>query len=75
MVLLRIVYLSMNMNKSRGIATPVHMEGTMLEIVLHTRYYNLVFIGLLSSNMLVSLPSLVMNVKELEILVDIRKCL
>ena len=40
------------------------MEDTMLEIELHTRYYNLVFIGLHSSKMLVSLSYLVTNVKE-----------
>ena len=40
-----------------------------------TMYCNPVFIGLLSSRMLVSLCYLVMNVKELVILVDIKKCL
>ena len=75
MLLLDIVYLSMNRNRSYVSATPRLTEDTMLEIELHTRYYNLVFIGLLSSKMLVSLSCLVMNVKELAILVDVRKCL
>ena len=52
-----------------------HMEDTTLEIELHIRYCNLVFIGLLSSKMPVSLSCLVMNVKELVTLVDVRKCL
>ena len=40
------------------------MEDTTLEIELHIRYCNLVFIGLLSSRMPVSSSYLVMNVKE-----------
>ena len=75
MVLLDVVCLSMNRNRSYASATLNLMEDTMLEIELHTRYYNLVFIGLLSSKMLVSLSYLVMNVKELVILVDVKKCL
>ena len=75
MVLLDIVYLSMNRNKSYGSVIPRLMEDTMQETELHIRYYNLVFIGLLFSRMLVSLSYLVMNVKELVILVDVRKCL
>ena len=75
MVLLDVVYLSMNRNRSYASATPKLMEDTMLEIELHIRYCNLVFIGLLSSRMLVSLSYLVMNVKELVISVDIKKCL
>ena len=75
MVLLDVVYLSMNRNRSYASVTPKLMEDTMLEIELHIRYCNLVFIGLLSSKMLVSLSCLVMNVKELVILVDIKKCL
>src|SRR3990170_2020975 len=75
MVLLGVVYLSMNRNKSYGSVTPRLMEDTMRETKLHTRYYNLVFIGQLFSRMLVSLSYLVMNVKELVILVDVRKCL
>ena len=74
MVLLDVVYLSMNRNRSYASDTPRHMEDTMLEIELHTRYYNPVFIGLLFSKMLVSLSCLV-NVKELVTLVDVRKCL
>ena len=75
MVLLDVVYLSMNRNRSYASVTLRLMEDTMLEIELHTRYCNLVFIGLFSSRMPVSLSYLVMNVKELVILVDIRKCL
>ena len=75
MVLLDVVYLSMNKNKSYTSVTPNHMEDTTLETELHIRYCNPVFIGLLSSKMLVSLSYLVMNVKELVILVDVKKCL
>ena len=75
MILLDIVYLSMNRNKSYRNVTPKLMEGIMREIELHIRYYNLVFIGLLFSKMLVSLSYLVMNAKELVILVDVKKCL
>ena len=75
MVLLDVVYLRMNRDKSYGNVTLKPMEDTMREIVLHARYYNLVFIGLLSSTMPVSLPCLVMNVKELVILVNVKKCL
>src|SRR4051812_23658549 len=38
MVLLDVVYLSMNRNKSYGIVTPKLMEGIMREIELHIRY-------------------------------------
>ena len=75
MILLDVVYLSMNRNESYASVTPRPMEGTMLEIGLLTRYCNLVFIGLLSSRMPVSLFCLAMNVKELVILVDVKKCL
>ena len=75
MVLLNVVYLSMNRNRSYAGVTSKLMEDTMLEIELHIRYCNLVFIGLLSSRMLVSFSYLVMNVKELVILVDVKKCL
>ena len=75
MVLLDVVYLSMNRSKSYVSVTPRPMEDTMRETELRIRYYNLVFIGLLFSRMLVSLSYLVMNVKELVILVDVRKCL
>ena len=75
MVLLDVVYLSMNRNRSYASVTLRLMEGTMLEIELHIRYCNPVFIGLLSSRMPVSLSYLVMNVKELVILVDVKKCL
>ena len=70
MVLLDIVYLSIYRSKFYGNATPNLMEDIMREIELLTRYCNLVFIGLLSSRMPVSLFYLVMNVKELEILVS-----
>ena len=75
MVLLDVVYLSMNRNRSYASVTPKLMEDTTLEIELRIRYCNPVFIGLLSSRMLVSLSYLVMNVKGLVILVDVRKCL
>ena len=75
MVLLDVVYLSMNRNRSYVSVTLRLMEDTMLEIELHTRYYNLVFIGLLSLRTLVSLSSLVMNARESAILVDVRKFL
>ena len=75
MVLLDVVYLSMNKNISYASVTPKLMEDTVLEIELHIRYYNPGFIGLLSSRMHVSLSYLVMNVKELVILVDVKKCL
>ena len=55
MVLLDIVYLSMNRNISYASVTPRLMEDTTLEIELHIRYCNPVFIGLLSSRMLVCL--------------------
>ena len=65
----------MNMNRFYASVTLNPMEDTTLEIELHIRYCNPVFIGLLSSRMLVSLSYLVMNVKELVTLVDIKKCL
>ena len=75
MVLLDVVYLSMNRNRSYASVTPKLMEDTTLERELRIRYCNPVFIGLLSSRMPVSLFYLVMNVKELVILVDVRKFL
>ena len=75
MVLLDVVYLSMNRDKSYENVTLKLTEGIMRETELLTRYCNLVFIGLLSSRMPVSLSCLVMNVKELVILVDVKKCL
>jgi hypothetical protein len=62
MVLLDVVYLSMNRNKSYGSVTPKLMEGIMPVIKPLIRYYNQVFIGLLSSRMPVTLSHLVMNV-------------
>ena len=75
MILLDVVYLRMNRNISYASVTLKLMEDTTLEIELHIRYCNPVFIGLLSSRMPVSLFYLVMNVKELVILVDVKKCL
>ena len=75
MVLLDVVYLSMNRNKSYESVTPKPTEDIMQEIELRTRYYNLVFIGLLFPRMPVSLSCLVMNVKELVMLVSVRKYL
>ena len=75
MVLLDVVYLSMNMNKFYGSVILMLTEDTTPEIELPIRYCNPVFIGLLSSKMPVSLSCLVMNVKELVILVDVKKCL
>ena len=54
MVLLDVVYLSMNRNISYASVTLRLTEDTMLEIELHIRYCNPVFIGLLSSKMLLS---------------------
>ena len=73
MVLLKLVYLRVNKNRSYASVTPRLMEDTTLEIELHIRYCNPFFIGLLSSRMPVNLSCLVMNVKELIILVDIKK--
>jgi len=64
MVLLDVVYLSMNKNKSYGNVTPKLMEDITWEIEPLIRYCNLVVIGLLSSRMPVSLSYLVMNTKE-----------
>ena len=64
MVLLDVVYLSMNRDKSYGNVTLKLMEDIMLEIELLISYCSLDFIGLLSSRMLVSMSHLVMNVKE-----------
>ena len=75
MVLLDVVYLSMNKNKSYGNVIPKLMEDIMREIELLTRYCNLVFIDQLSSRMPVSLSYLVMNVKELVIALSVMKCL
>ena len=63
-VLLDVVYLSMNRNISYASATPKIKKENKQEIELHIRYCNPVFIGILSSRMLVSLSCLVMNVKD-----------
>ena len=75
MVLLDVVYLSTNRDKSYGNVIPKLMEDIMQEIELLTMYCNLVFIGLLSSRMPISLFYLVMNAKELVISVSVKKCL
>ena len=59
------------LRKCHSEAYGVHHAGDRLL----TRYCNLVFIGLLSLRMPVSLSCLVMNIKELVISVSIRKCL
>ena len=64
MVLLDVVYLNMNRDRSYRSVTPRPTEDTMREIELHTRYCNQVSIGPLSSRMPVSLSCLVTNVKE-----------
>ena len=64
MVLLDVVYPSMNRDKSYGNVTLRLMEGIMLEIKLLTRYCNPDFIGLLPSKMPVSSSYLAMNAKE-----------
>ena len=71
MVLSYVVYLSMNRDKSYGNVTPKLMDGIMREIELLTRYCNLVFLGLLSSRMPVSLSHPVMNAKEYVISVSV----
>jgi hypothetical protein len=53
----------------------VLMEDIMLEIELHKRFYNQVFIGQTFLKMLEGMFYLVMNVKELVIFLDIMKCL
>jgi hypothetical protein len=53
----------------------VLMEDLMLEIELHKRFYNQVFIGLPFLKMQENLFYLVMNVKELVIFLDAMKCL
>ena len=75
MVSLDVVYLRMNRNRSYASVTPKLMEDTTLETELHIRNCNPVLIDLLSLRMPVSLSYLVMNVKELVILVDVKKCL
>jgi hypothetical protein len=51
------------------------MEDITLEIELHKRFYNQVFIGLPFLKMQDSLFCLVMNAKELVIFLDAMKCL
>ena len=56
--------LQKTVNRSRKNVGPRNLMMRYGPIELHTRNYNLVFIGPLSSKMLVSLSYLVMNVKE-----------
>jgi hypothetical protein len=53
----------------------VLMEDIMLEIELHKKFYNQVFIDLLFLKMQESLFYLVMNAKELVIFLDVMKYL
>jgi hypothetical protein len=53
----------------------VLMEDIMLEIELHKRFYNQVFIGLPFLKMLENFFYLAMNAKELVIFLDAMKCL
>jgi hypothetical protein len=53
----------------------VLMEDIMLEIELHKRFYNQVFIGQPSLKMLEGMFYVLMNVKELVIFLDVMKCL
>ena len=55
----------MNRNRSYASVTPRLMEDTTLEIELHIRYCNPVFIGLLSSRMPVSLSYLVIECQRI----------
>ena len=75
MVFLDVVYLSMNRNKSYGNVTLRLMEDITREIELLTRYCNLVFTGLLSSRISISMFYVVMSAKELVISVSFKKCL
>jgi hypothetical protein len=53
----------------------VLMEGIMLEIEPHKRFYNQVFIGQPSLKMLEGMFYLEINVKKLVIFLDAMKCL
>jgi hypothetical protein len=53
----------------------VFMEDIMVEIELHKRFYNQVFIGQPFLKMLEGMFYLVMNVRELVIFLDVMKCL
>jgi hypothetical protein len=65
----------MNNKRYRENAMVLLMEGIMLEIEMHKRFYNQVFIGQPFLKMLESLFYLAMNAKELEIFLDAMKCL
>ena len=74
-MLLDVVYLSMNTNKSYAKCHSEAYGGHHAGDRTAHKVLQSVFIGLLSSRMPVSLSYLVMNVKELVILVDVKKCL
>ena len=65
------------MNKKKYCANVmvVLVEDITLEIGLHKRFYNQVFIGLLFLKMQGNLFYHVMSVKELVTLVDVMRCL
>jgi hypothetical protein len=75
MVLCKDVFQNMNNKRYRGNVMVVLMEDIMLEIELHKRFYNQVFIGLPFLKMQENLFYLVMNAKELVIFLDAMKCL
>ena len=64
MVLLDVVYLGMNRDKSYGNVTLKLMEDIMRETEPLIRYCNLVLIDILSSRMPVGSSHRVMNAKE-----------
>jgi hypothetical protein len=75
MVLLDVVYLSLNRKALLKIAMIVHMEATMRETAQLERYYNLVFIGLLYLKIVLLMLKFVINVNVWETLVREMKCL
>jgi hypothetical protein len=75
MVLCEDVYQNMSNKKYRENAMEVLMEDIMLEIELHKRFYNQVFIGQPLLKMLEGMFYLAMNVKELVIFLNVMKCL
>ena len=75
MVLLDVVYLSMNRNRSYASVTPRHMEDISREIELHIRCCNPVIIGLQSSRMRRNLLKDVIDAKEWGIFPVNKNCL
>jgi hypothetical protein len=69
------VFHNMNNKRYSGNVMVVLIEDIMLEIELHKRFYNQVFIGLPFLKMLENLFYLVMNAKESVIYLDATKCL